>query len=384
MSRRSRYKTVRSASLAYPRPEVQPTPSSSPDDEGPAGPVARSPATPYEAAQIRQIAAWKAEEPHLRAGLLGKAAERIAHFAERFIPPNVAQGAIQKVYDEAELCATRGDIERHAKVESLDELRHRPLEDCDQLSRGVAAWGEGIAVVGGAATGLGGFLTSALDVPFLLGIALRTIIRVGHCYGYALDNPKDRRAVLGILLVAATDDPAKKRKLLGKMREVEDWLIEEAEEDLIEDEALELLLQIEIFDDIPGLGAVSAGVGNYAFTHHVANAARRVFQEWWLRDNGKVGTIDPHAFTPDEADAHHQPGVISWAVYTGSYYLGFGASWPAWLVARSFRGVENALTRGTRAGSDAATLDAARAVDRIGQVQIPALGKPAAPALAPA
>jgi hypothetical protein len=44
----------------------------------------------------------------------------------------------------------------------------------------------------GVATGLGGMWTTDLDVPLVFVLALRTIIKVGHCYGYTLDQPQDR------------------------------------------------------------------------------------------------------------------------------------------------------------------------------------------------
>ena len=281
-SKNAKSKKNREPKPARPRPE-EPRPA--PEVRAPADPGAtragdRVATTVYESEQVRQVAAWKAEHPHLRSGMVGRAARSIAHFAERYIPAHVAKQALEKVYDEAELTAHRGDIERHAGVADIAELKGRRLEECDQLASGVAAWAEGLAVAAGAATGAGGFLTSALDMPVLLTLALRTIMRVGHCHGYALDRPKDRRVVLGILMVAATDDPAKKHTLIAKLREVEDWLLEEAEEDLIEDEALELLLQVEIFDDIPGLGAVTAGLGNYVFIHHASSAGRSIQSPW--------------------------------------------------------------------------------------------------------
>ncbi len=350
-------------------------------DEPGAAPHPQDEVTSYESDQIRQIAAWKAEEPHRRSGPIGKAAEAVAHFAERYIPSRVAQEAIDRVYQEAELSSHRGDIERHAGVTDLGELKHHPLEECDQLASGVVAWAQGLAIAGGAVTGAGGFLTSALDVPLLLTLSLRTIIRVGHCYGYSLDRPEDRRAVLGILMVAATDDPGRKMSLLTQLREVEDWMLEQAEEELIEDEALELLLQVEIFDDIPGLGAITAGIGNFAFIHHASNASRRVFQEWWLRDNGKVTRIAPVPLDPATVEPSWRSGLASRAVYVSFYYLGFGASLPVWLVAHRLKGVDNALTRGAKDGAIAAVAGADATWDRLRHLAAPAPESPAIAAL---
>ena len=313
-------------------PEAPSDPARLPPIQPPSGGDPAAVLTEYEAEQVRQIAAWKAEKSGLRSGLFNDVEKAAARFAERFIPSRVAQDAINKVYEEAERTANRGDVERQAGVKDLGELRHRPLEVCDKLAHGVGVWAQGLAVAGGAATGAGGFFTSALDVPLLLTLALRTIIKVGHCYGYALDRKKDERFVLGILMVAATDDPEKKRELLGRLREVEEWMLEESEEELVEDEALDLLLQLEIFDDIPGLGAITAGLENYAFVHHAANASKRVFQERWLHNNGKLDAVEPSAAV---AAAGADGSIPRW-LYKSAYYVGFGAALPACVVAHAF------------------------------------------------
>lgn len=321
--------------------------------------------TEYESEQVRRIAGWKAETPSLRSGLFTKIGRSVARFAERLVPAQIAKDAIEKVYEEAELAATRGDIERQAGVHDLGKLLHKPLEECDRLAHGVGVWAQGLAVAGGAATGVGGFLTSALDVPQLLALALRTILKVGYCYGYPLDRPEDRRVVLGVLMIAATDDPEKKRELLARLREVEDWMVEEAEEQLVEDEAMDLLLQVEIFDDIPGLGAITAGLENLALVHQAADASRRVFQERWLRDNGKVGDIEPAPLEHAVRAWGDREDLVSRWIYAGSYYLGYGAMLPVWLVAHALAPADNALMRGLREGAAAAIEGADRAVERL-------------------
>ena len=57
------------------------------------------------------------------------------------------------------------------------------LEECDRLAARVSGTANLIAAVEGLATGAGGFLTTFLDVPILFVLTLRTIMRIGHCYG---------------------------------------------------------------------------------------------------------------------------------------------------------------------------------------------------------
>ena len=371
MSRRSRSKHSEPKDALERAPSLRRPATGKPTDDRVAGPGGGARDgdggswTEYESDQVRQIAVWKAEKPSIRTGLFTKIGPSVARFAERLIPSQVAQGAIAKVYEEAELAATRGDIERQADVHDLGELRHRPLQECDRLAHGIGVWAKGLAVAGGAATGAGGFLTSALDVPVLLTLALRTILKIGHCYGYPLDQPKDRRIVMGILMVAATDDPEKKQELLARLKEVEDWMLRETEGQLVEDEAMDLLLQVEIFDDIPGLGAITAGLENYAFIHQAAEASRRVFQERWLQDNGKVEAIEPALDESLAGTGSWQSGLMSRLFYSGSYYISYGTTLPVWIITHALASAGNALIRGLREGAAAAVEGADRTVDRL-------------------
>ena len=52
-------------------------------------------------------------------------------------------------------------------------------------------------------TGAGGFLTTALDIPLLFALAVRSVMEIGR-YGYSLDQPRDERFVLGVLIAAVS------------------------------------------------------------------------------------------------------------------------------------------------------------------------------------
>ena len=67
---------------------------------------------------------------------------------------------------------------------------------------------QGVATVEGGLTGAGGIWTTVLDVPILFALCLRTIIKIGHCYGYALDRPNDRAWVLIAFAIALSSTRA--------------------------------------------------------------------------------------------------------------------------------------------------------------------------------
>jgi hypothetical protein len=339
--------------------------------------------TAYEAEQVGQIAAWKSEPPNPLSELWRLITLPGAKLVERIIPDTVVRAAIEKSYDVTELLAGAEDIKRQAGVTDLSELQDKPLEECDRLARQVGMAAQAMAVAEGAATGAGGMLTTLLDVPLLFILGLRTIIKTGHCYGYPFEHRKGRHFALGVLVAAISGSLEVRRLRISRLRELEDLLLEETQEDIVAEELLSLLFQLEIFEEVPGVGAISGALLNLTFMHRVDVTARRVFQERWLRDNGKVTVIEPAEVHP-RALAAGWGGALGRSAYAACYGVGFGVALPVCLVGRVFRPMNNALTRGLRDGATAAELGAERALAWM-RGQEPALTRrKAVPAMAPA
>ncbi|MGO9465190.1 MAG: EcsC family protein [Isosphaeraceae bacterium] len=292
--------------------------------------------TSYEAEQVRQIAAWKSEPPNPFAELFKNITLPGARWLERVIPDRIVMAAIEKGYDLTSLLAEQERTRRQAGVPDLSELLIKPLEECDRLAGRFGSAAMTISIVEGAATGAGGVLTTLIDMPLLFLLSLWTIFKVGHCYGFALDQPKDRRYVLGVLIAAISGSLHAKQARLGQLHELEEWLLQETQEEIIAEELLSLLFQLEVFEGIPGIATVSGALLNMAFIHRVEITAQRVFQERWMRHNGKVDVIAP-AEAPAHKLAGGWAGALNRVVYAGSYCLGYGAVLPACLVFSLFR-----------------------------------------------
>ncbi len=328
------------------------------------GRTGRKHLTDYEAEQVRHIAAWKSEPPNPLSELWGIIAKPAAKALEFVIPDSLARAAIEKIDDTADLMAGQEDIKRQAGVRDLAELRDRPLEECDRMAQPVGLGAQVLATAEGAATGAGGVLTTLLDIPLLFGLALRTIRKIGHCYGYALDDRRGRSLVIGILVTALSGSLQDRRERLERLRELEDMLVDETEEELVVQEVLNILFQLEAFEEVPGLGAISGAVLNVVVMNRVSVAARKVFQERWLRDAGKVEQIEP-AEAPARVLAGGLGGVLGRLAYSGCYYVGYGAAMPVYVVAAVFGPMNNALTRGLRDGAAAAARSAEGSIDRV-------------------
>lgn len=310
--------------------------------------------TDYEARQVEEIAAWKAEFPNPFGELFRRAAQPLAKVVEFLIPDQIALGAIEAAYKASELAAFQGDLKIQAGVKDIAELRHKPLEVCDGLSRRVGTVAQATAVVEGALTGAGGVWTALLDVPLLFSLCLRTIIKTGHCYGYPLDQPSDKAWILGALAVALADTRQRRTELMARLREIEDLLLEEIQQDIVVEETASLLTQIEAFEDIPVFGAATGGLLNLSVAHRTDVTARHLFQERWLRDNGKVHTIKPAPDSGRIPTAHGWGGAFARAGYSTVYGLSFGAAFPVHLVSMMVGPVGKPISSGVRDGARAA------------------------------
>jgi hypothetical protein len=315
--------------------------------------------TDYESEQVKQIAIWKSRPPNPFAEMLRRVTIPGAKLAQKVVPDALVRRAIDQGFELAERLVGKEDVLRQADVENPSDLRKKPLEECDRLALQTGIFSQVFATAEGAATGAGGILTTLVDIPLLFVLSLRTIIKIGHCYGYPHNQQKDRHFIIGTLIAALSGTLETRRKRLDELHDLEDMLIAETQEELVSEEILSILFQLEIFEGIPGIGAISGAALNLAYMRRVNVTARRAFQERWLRENGKVRSIaaaPAHALdlTPGWA------GALRRAAYSGFYTAGFGVALPACLLASLFERTDNAVTKGVRDGASDATKRATR------------------------
>jgi hypothetical protein len=316
--------------------------------------------TAYEAGVVNEIAEWKTAHPHPLAELLKLTAKPVAWVFEQIVPDAVARVFVDRAYDFSEFLADRRQIMRRTGVEHIEDLQSRSLEECDRLAESVGRAACALSTVQGAVTGAGGIISTALDVPLNFALAMRTILRIGHCYGYLLDCTEDRAYTLQILIIGVSGSRETRLERLDNLHELEEMAIEEAQEDIVVEELASFLFQLEELEAIPGLGTASGAVLNYIFMRRVELAARRVFQERRLREAGKVGLIAPAPPHPRLPHSAAFGDVLKRLVYRTSYYVGFGAALPVCALG-SLVPRHGAVRRGLRDGA----LSATRAADRV-------------------
>lgn len=346
--------------------------------------------TPYEAAQVGRIAAWKARKP----GLLKRTVETlkwpVARVFEKLVPPEKARTMFARVHRAADWEQGRDVVQRALGIDHVKELYDGPLERCDGLVKKVADISGEIITSESLLANAGGVATELLELPAEIMLALRTVHRVAACYGYALEHPEDEILVMAIIGLSLLDDPGERLGARRLIRGLEDGSLTKDDEQRLSTIA-ETRLEDEVGDDlaheigatlveqkleegIPFLGAALGIVIDNAFIGGVEEAARFTFQERWLREHGKVDEIAP-ALSSRGDNAPIVEG-ISQAVYSTSYAVSFGVVFPAALVASALSAVlPAAVTDGMSEGAAAATSDVDRLIAGVRGQPDPAQGR---------
>ncbi len=130
--------------------------------------------TSYEVEQMGQIAAWKSKPINPFAELWNVSVLQAAKLVTFVVPHALVRLTIESSYRAAQKLAAPETIAGQAGVKDLTDLRKKPLDECDRLAQDVANTARALATIEGAVTGVGGPLTTFIDVPLLFISALRT------------------------------------------------------------------------------------------------------------------------------------------------------------------------------------------------------------------
>jgi len=90
----------------------------------------------------------------------------------------------------------------HLTVEGIANLA---LSDMDEVSEGIVGMRKKVAMTQGATTGIGGFLTLSIDIPFILGISLKTLQEIAISYGYDPNDQQERIFIIKCLQFVSSD-----------------------------------------------------------------------------------------------------------------------------------------------------------------------------------
>jgi len=249
--------------------------------------------TPYEQLQLQLIQEWKQTPP----ALFNRASHAFWGLPDwlnaRLAKSGTVVTALNAANNAAKLLADKKDILREAEVDSIAHLRQANLGKCDQLTNQVQTWAVAICAGEGLATGFTGAWGLAVDIPFTITFALRTIHKIGLCYGFEPESEDDDWFAMAVLAASCANSEADKQAALQLMEEhmampgkKNNAVPQRPNERILFNLATQLnlnLAQRKALQVIPVVGTAAGLTVNALFIHDICLAARRAFQERWFR-----------------------------------------------------------------------------------------------------
>ena len=262
--------------------------------------------TDYEKRQIELIKDWEQQVPGVVSKGVGLLAKPAAWLVQKVVPQSAIKAALNAANSAGKKLADESDVLRDGNVRTIEEMRRQSLEKADQLANEVHNWAIGLATAEGGAAGVTGVAGIAVDIPAVLTLALRTIHKIGLCYGYRADTKEEQDFVLSILSAAGSNSQKEKTEALLALKTIEvvvqkqTW--KEIERRAGQQAGKELgiiaiknlckqlginLTKRKALQVIPGVGAAIGAAVTADFLRDVGYAARRIYQKRWLEENGK-------------------------------------------------------------------------------------------------
>lgn len=315
--------------------------------------------TPYEILQIERISRWKSSKPSRLTVIVESITEPLVWVVGRCVPRSAVTTLVQSLETVAAKADGVAEVKRAAGVCSLDEMFGRSLEECDALAKRFCAHAERVAIVESAVSGIAG---PFLHMPAQLLAALRSIARIGHCYGYPLDQEIDRALIIDILEISMIPDPEERLAVLERLHDALER--HEMSQDGVTDyfaRAGRNMIAEELVDMVPIVGHAVSFVFDSTFMHNVDDTARRIFKERWLIETGRLTAPVQPAAEPQRASSLTEVGLaIGQAVYTIAATAGFMGTLPLALAGKILfrRRGRGPLSRGASHGASAAIEDA--------------------------
>lgn len=268
----------------------------------------------YEQSQFNEIIKWKEKGPSVGKKATSFIIKPVAWITNKIIPQKAIQTALKGAIKVAEKFADENDLIRDAKIKNIEELKTKDLQISDKLANNVHNWALPIAGTEGGICGAIGLPGMVADIPAIITFALRTIHKIGLCYGYKSTTQEDIQFVYAIMSAAGANTMEEKNIALLTLKQLNVILTKQTWKKMAEKAAQNKMTNEAFLITIKGLakqlginitknGAkkaipiIGGGVGaamNVAFIQDISWAARRCFQERWLYDNGKIHTQDSY------------------------------------------------------------------------------------------
>lgn len=97
------------------------------------------------------------------------------------------------------------EISSLKEIESIEDVQHVPISEMIAISETLQKSRAKFASIQGATTGIGGIFTLAVDIPVVLGTALKTLQEIAIIHGYDPNDKNERVFIVKCLQFASSD-----------------------------------------------------------------------------------------------------------------------------------------------------------------------------------
>ncbi len=266
--------------------------------------VSAKAAKKFETKQIARIQHWRARRLGRLARLTGWVTAPVVLALRAIIPHSAVEATLHGNIVVARRWARERATLRSLGVASFAELTDIELLQTDRAVRKVQSRATWMAAGIGMVSGVFGIFALPVGMAATLNLALRTIHRVGLCYGYTAPTETEHLFVYYTLSLAGYRGPKDKAVSLEAMRALQaKTTLAPTAAETVDDgirrhafgiahhdfsrEITKQLVTVRLLTAIPGIGAIVGLIVDTSYMRSVGRAARHSYQIRWLRDRGR-------------------------------------------------------------------------------------------------
>jgi hypothetical protein len=168
----------------------------------------------------------------------------------------------------------------------IDSLKELPLSAMDEISEEIVQTRKKVAMTQGATTGIGGFLTLSIDIPFILGISLKTLQEIALSYGYDPNEQRERIFIIKCLQFVSSDIVGK-QTIIQELSEFNNDSPEKRDQTLSQLQGWrEVMVSFrdnfgwkKLFQMIPIAGILFGSFINKSMMHDIGEAGRMLYRK---------------------------------------------------------------------------------------------------------
>lgn len=208
------------------------------------------------------------------------------HSRELKILFNQVSSAAINVVRKERTEGTESDSPTSEAVQSITfaDIQKLPISVMDQAADKIIQDRIKFAAASGAATGVGGIITIAADLPLVLGTSLKTLQEIAICYGFDPEEPMERVFIVKCLQFSSADIVGKKA-ILEELSHFDD---EHTNEEVISQlqgwrEVIDTYRENygwkQLFQMIPIAGIIFGSISNKSTISDVSEAGKMLYKK---------------------------------------------------------------------------------------------------------